>query len=797
MQKNIIMSSNSLKAFVSYSSAQAAFAKAMISDIGNDLVTFDQYSFEAGDKITDSIRKGIEGCDIFILLISNDALNSDWVKEEIDFVAPLITTKGIDFRPYQIDDMVKANDSRLDKWVWQYLVKSYQYPKLLARTIQRVIREKIWKNYPNIKEQENVFVGRNKDMDVFENKYYRQDHARLKVIFVSGFPYVGRKTFLSRFIHNYVKTVFDIINPIDIIMKDNDSIDQFVLKLNDHIGMYGTDELIHNFANGGKSSLKYGVDVLCQLISYNEKIIVDDDACIVKPGGRIVDWFMDLIRTADLPNEVVLYVASRYKPANGYSNNAALMSYSISTLRKDEMYNLFKQCLIIYGMHLDENDINSFMECFSGYPIQAIDTARHLSENDLITTKKYANSLKSRFDGNYTAVLNKLSEKARDLIILLSQSDEYSCDLLQEIYGEEDITPILEELNGYSLYETSGQSKQLISLSSPLSDYISRQRMTLSAELNKRKKQSICRILKDTPKELTDISEVLLNIKENILQNIKTNDDRYLIPSYVLKVIVEQYHAEQDGVVKELADKIINNYNKKIYDSCLRPIHYWYCCALARMQNRDVFDRQIEFFADNERDYYYLKGFYFRHSGKKVKMQEAQNYYETALLSNRDYSLTSTAKIDHELVIVYMKLGKYGLAKEKAKSNYDNNQENTYHIRAYFNCLINTQSADFDELKSLIAAMRNTHDRGVDVFVPTMEAQLQYYIDQNWQKAIQTFRQILSTNRKFGRRYAIDAFRNICLQRERGSMNIFNSIVKDTEEKKLLDEDGWTTYEAF
>ena len=59
-----------MKVFISHSSVDKPYAEALIESIGRDLVTFDKYSFEAAEMLTDSIKQSIEGCDIFVLLIS-------------------------------------------------------------------------------------------------------------------------------------------------------------------------------------------------------------------------------------------------------------------------------------------------------------------------------------------------------------------------------------------------------------------------------------------------------------------------------------------------------------------------------------------------------------------------------------------------------------------------------------------------------------------------------------------------------------------------------------------------------
>ena len=73
-------------------------------------------------------------------------------------------------------------------------------------------------------------------------------------------------------------------------------------------------------------------------------------------------------------------------------------------------------------------------------------------------------------------------------------------------------------------------------------------------------------MIADINSELTDISSNLFAIKEMIRLNPKKIDEKYLVPSFVLKVIVEEYHQNHDDIVVEIAHRIINDYKKVNYE---------------------------------------------------------------------------------------------------------------------------------------------------------------------------------------------------------------------------------------
>jgi len=777
-----------MKVFISHSSMDKSYAEGLIEDIGRDQVTFDKYSFEAGERLTDSIRRGIEGSDIFVLLISESSIGSPWVQEEVDMVAPLMVTKGIVFAPYCIDQKVKMKDESLPAWVWERLVTFFPHHKVLARRIQRLIREQLWKKYPEKKQLDNIFVGRGEDMSRLERTFYREDLQQLRVLFVSGFPFVGRKTLLTHFIQNNIKSTNDNYSPIVIRLEKNDSIEQLALMLNEHLGLMGNDKMLLEVCKGSKVAKNWCVTVLSKLMDYGEKVIVEDDACIVRPGGVVEKWFMELVETKTFPNMTIFFVASRYRPSPTFVENCpSLTAVSLSTLHREDMYSLFKHCLAIEKKKLDNEDMDYFVNSFTGYPRQAIDVAKHFFSHNIVSTKKYAAAHRERFDGNYSAVLDELSDDARDMLVLLSRFDFISCDLLQMIYGDTDISNWLEELEQFSLFETFGQSNQYISLGTAVADYLLRTRRKLSPELKSRLNEATKRVLAETQEGLTDLSASLFNIKENIRNNLKGMDERYLIPSFALKVILEEYHAKHDEEVVAIAEKLINDYHRVKYESCWDAIHYWLCSSLCRLQRRDLFCKYLEHFAEKSFDYNYLQGFYCRHNGKTDQLRKAYFHYNTAREQRESsrFSVASIAKVEHEMVIVLMKLKNYKDALVFAKHNYENNQHNSYHIRAYFNCLIHTQSSDWETMLTLISAMKTAKERGSDSYGEAMEAQYDYQRSGDFLKAVKQFTPLVQGNGEVTQ-YALDAFREICEKHGRGKM--FEeltegvSAVEDTEE---------------
>ena len=92
-------------------------------------------------------------------------------------------------------------------------------------------------------------------------------------------------------------------------------------------------------------------------------------------------------------------------------------------------------------------------------------------------------------------------------------------------------------------------------------------------------------------------------------------------------------------------------------------------------------------------DFYFLKGFYLR-IGKQYS--KAEDEYNKALKINPSF-----ARVKREMVIVLQAQHKFREALELAELNYEKDPENSYHIHAYFRCLVRKPGITTEERQLL------------------------------------------------------------------------------------------------
>ena len=291
-------------------------------------------------------------------------------------------------------------------------------------------------------------------------------------------------------------------------------------------------------------------------------------------------------------------------------------------------------------------------------------------------------------------------------------------------------------------------------------------------------------LLADMDNSLTDLSSQLYSIKETLRdpESRSVAKEKYRLPSFVLKVIVEEYNKGVDENVIELVELLLNNKPHKGYDEINRSIHYWYCCSLCRTRNRK-FLTEVGYFRDSPYSYFFLKGFYERHLGHN---RDAEEYYLKALDQSKAYGDREyVSKAEHELVMVKVELGDYKGAYDLAKKSYERDKTNTYHIEAYFRCLANTAHPDSQLMNELIDRMDLSYVKDKEEIVPSMRAQYKYYVAHDFREAVNMLEDVIKYEGVKKRNYARRALREICEHND--SIQTYYGILKRLGTTKFID----------
>ena len=177
--------------------------------LGEDNIVIDNVTFQEGRKTIEEIYYQLDTTDLFVIFLSDKALASSWVQDELNKVEEILeANKRYQVCPIIIDNKVQYDDCRIPSWMKkEYNIQQISSQAKATNVIRQRMIEIAYKKHPKLKERNQIFVGRNDFLRDFEQRMDDFDMGTPVSIVASGLEGVGRKTFLQKslFKSNIVK----------------------------------------------------------------------------------------------------------------------------------------------------------------------------------------------------------------------------------------------------------------------------------------------------------------------------------------------------------------------------------------------------------------------------------------------------------------------------------------------------------------------------------------------------------------------------------------------------------------
>lgn len=737
------------KAFLSHSSKDKELVEKIATQLGKNNCHYDKLTFEAGNVTLDEIFKGLDDTDVFVLFISNDALESEWVQKEVTQAKILNSDKKIDrIFPIIIDKNVTHKDLRIPDWIRKpYNLKLFDNPVIILKKIRQLLRESNFKKYAHLREINDLFVGRNDIMQEFERKLINIDNTKPTCIIASSFfEGMGRRTFLR---NGLVKTriIDKWYEPVPISISAKESIEDFLYKLN---FVEATPEIFNrDFASEDlQTKIELGRKYIKKFADTNEILFVIDEGSVVLPNHTLVGWFKEIISAPELQNQICICLISKFKPYGPYIKKLGnILNFQVDELSREDTQTFFIQYLNIIKQQLNSDNIRYFLQYLKGIPGQIIYAANLIESMGVMSAKSYVNDIEEFDELRALSILEFLKDDnlSIQMLIALSRFEIISYDLVYKIFGEsEEVYKSIQKLFDLTLFFPVSSTHDYLKLNTSISDYINRSKLELNQNISEKIKE-VAKEAIQKPLELdeySDYSEFLFTL-ENLIRENKSIPSKFLIPSFILKSIIKEYNDRNYKKVVQLSTRLLQNESKFDYQ-IVRETIIWLCLAYCRIQD-DKFFNSIKFFdnPNNESliDYHFLLGFYYRNGDK---MDEAERHFLSVLKIDENHSRTK-----RELVNVYLRKGEYMKALNWAKENYNRFKTNILHIQAYFTCLIKKNDKtifDLEMLKELLEHASKSLDKKAQDVYRQMNAEYDFYIQGNFDKAVSTLKESLKIN---------------------------------------------------
>lgn len=713
----------------------------LIKDFGEDNIVIDNATFQEGRKTIEEIYYQLGTTDLFVIFLSDAALTSSWVQNELVKVEEILEKKKkYQICPIIIDSKVQYDDSRIPKWMKEeYNIQRIESQTKAFKIIRQRMIEIAYEKSPKIKEKNQIFVGRNEFLKEFEQRMDDFDMGTPIAIVASGLEGIGRETFLKKslFKSNIVKDTYSFSR---IVLKEDESIEDCILRLYD-LGLLEENKI--DITELGKKVVeekeKILVDLIYTLQSTKEIIIIIDNGCIIGHEGEMVEWFRNVIQCDKLKNRITLLLVCKFRYFLKNYRTDKIFDVAIPELDVKERKGLLKRYLEMEEIELETSQMKEISELLSGFPEQVFFSVTMIKINGW---KYFQNHTTDVVDFNSKKAIVMLQNFRNDsnkmeFLALLSSFDYISISyILSIVMEEEKYLSYIEEFYFNGICEYVGVLKEYIRVNDTIKDYLQRSEYKVSKEHTIRLKDNVREFIKNIKDKDYDMPELLYSLKVALLEGIDI-DDKYIVPSIYLKTMNDLYFLGKNKEVIEFADKALLS-SSFMDNRIIFEIRYLLCSALAKLRDTRFLTEVQEI---DGADHDFLFGFYYRQIGKFDKALERIN---KSLEKRPNFS-----KAKREKVQAYIGMQDYDSALELARINYENYKDNPYHIQAYFSCIIKSdnQTDKKEILQELICNMENIGSSLAREMTLRLKSQYTAFIEGNYEEAVVLIDQAINMNK--------------------------------------------------
>lgn len=731
--------------FISHSSNDKPLVRKVVELLGNNGITVDEYVFESGERTEDEINHAIDRAGIFCLLISESAMSKDWVLKEISIYKSIIDSgRKMKFLPLIIDDAIEYSYSKIPEWIrTEYNLRDkFTSPVFIARKLEEELNKLRWDEFPAIRERELVFAGRDNDMAAIRERYSNSSFKKRKAVIVSGIPDgIGRRRFLVEFIKILDRNKKETYQPISLALDRDDSIEDFIIRLNSLVLYKDNEEIIKFVATKDKAEKILLCNILLQKIfEQKENLLIRDNGAIVLSTGSLCEWFDEIISSNTQINRTFFYIVSRnrFVDAGEYPE---IVTYHLNPLSEKNAKVLLNELLQKNEIELSGDDVNFFLRKTAYLPqliFNCVDAIVDLGPN---LAKQKQKRYEFKGDELVKSLVDDFKEKPEylQILVLLSEVDFLTYSQIRKICAGiiSDTDTILMDLYSLSIYEHFGTNGEFIRMNSVISDLVKRSRYRLNPDIWNNLQMRVNEIIEEQDFINADLGILSKKIEKEIRGDIRNINRNHIVPSLALKIIIDEYSRRikrgYENVIS-ICLKVLDN-EQNLYLDILNRIRYYLCASYAHLGDDTLFQYWDDL---NVYDKKFLHGIYYR---KLKRYPLAENKFREAMEIN-----PRNNSVKNELAISLQRQGKYPDALKLAKEAYDTHPTNPFYIVTYFKSLVRDETTSQDFLLDLISKLKSAWDINRESLSQMLEAEYEYFRNGNFPGALSMFRNALNKN---------------------------------------------------
>ena len=350
-----------MKAFLSHSSKDKEFVRAVAILLQRQYCIYDEWSFDSGLEFKKSIEDGLQESSVFVLFASKNSLDSIWVQFELDEawyqrLRHRLSTSLV----YLIDSSIDTTS--LPQWLTRASVRRFNAPQLISRDIRYHLDNLL------LERQNPYFTGRSSDINSLEQALTPLGELKPPRSFlISGLPGIGRRALVK----HVIPSLLQLRKFSEIRIGEGDSINDICINIADSTEPYNTAKGLAAIVAEIKSiseedALKRISKNLLSLVGSGELPIIIDDGGFMNEEGYLQEEIKKLIITIQQTNGLYASFISWRKPDIDLPVPFPLIQ--LRPLGETETKRLLKLLSDHKNVNLLPEQIDELAEYIAGYP---------------------------------------------------------------------------------------------------------------------------------------------------------------------------------------------------------------------------------------------------------------------------------------------------------------------------------------------------------------------------------------------------------------------------------------------
>ncbi|WP_040851450.1 TIR domain-containing protein [Nitrosospira lacus] len=366
------------KAFLSHSSSDKEFVRAVANGLGRQFCLFDEQVFDTGETFKLSIEKHLDDSSIFVLFASSESVKRMWIEFEINEAWYRILEGRISRALVFLIDSSIGHEA-LPPWLSRAKVSRTNAPKIVAREIRQHLDELIRT------EQHPYFEGRSDDIGHLQKLLRPIGEPAPRVVGIYGLPNIGKKTFIRK----TAQLILSFNRIITVQIEESDGLPDIAIKIANLLEPYSTkagfDEIVARIKSENKEQLlKRMISDFRVAVENKEMPVLIDDGGVFTSDGFFTDIAKMLIDALKDQGELYIFLVSTRKPIEN------LLSMQLKPLAIDAVKRLVAEISSTMKPPLTINQISELAEYVNGYPpsaYYAVDQARAYGIDSVLADK--------------------------------------------------------------------------------------------------------------------------------------------------------------------------------------------------------------------------------------------------------------------------------------------------------------------------------------------------------------------------------------------------------------------------